>query len=187
MKTLIIVSLFILNGCASVNPHIKINRVPAEVTDTNQESFSQSPVFRERSFELYRTLEIPAGSSFNRKDLEVMSDSCTVTFSRDSKNNYEYMADFGFYTGLDKSSQGFGWNTPSLPITRGCPNGVCEFMSEYIPAPNNMIQIAKIWVDPYFQNVTRMEMEIRKGPKGMAPENMALQLKSTCTPEFIGM
>lgn len=188
MKLQLFITLFLLIGCASINKsHIKINRVPAEVTDTNQENSPESPVFRERSFELFRNLEIPPGSSFKRKDIDVVSDSCTVTFSRDSKNNYEYLADFGIYTGLDKSAQAFGWNTPSLPITMGCPNGVCEFISEYVPAPHNMVQIAKIWVDPYFQNVTRMEMEIRKGPKGMAPENMALQLKSTCTPEFIGM
>jgi hypothetical protein len=189
MKSLFLLTVVSLIGCASITSEQVIDRLPAETTATSPEDSTEPPIFRERTFSLFRNVEIPDGSYFKTHKIEKETDNCEVNLSRNQAGvpTYDMKVDFGFYSGIERSTTTFGMGFTSLPRTLGCPNNICEFVSEYMPAPHNMIQITKIWVDPYLQNVTRAETEFRRGPHGMNPENMALQLKATCTPEFIGM
>lgn len=189
MKSLYLLTVVSLIGCASTMSEQVVDRLPAETTATSREDSSGTPIFRERTFSLFRNLEIPDGSYFKTHKIEKEKDNCEVSLSRNKVGlpTYDMKVDFGFYSGIERSATSVGMGHASLPRTLGCPNNICEFVSEYMPTPHNMIQITKIWVDPYLQNVTRAETEFRRGPKGMNPENMALQLKVICTPEFVGM
>lgn len=179
-------------GCASTHLDIpSSNRKPAETTHSHGEFVASNPTFVEKTIQLYPNLEIPQGSYFKKADIHVEKETCEVYFKKGPSlgitTNYMVSGDFGFYTGIEKSMSVISTGATSLPTHTPCPNNICEFKSEYIGAPFNGIQIAKMWLDPHFQNVTRMETEFRRGPPGMKFENMALQLKYTCTPEFIGM
>ena len=175
--------LFILNGCVSGNSQINFNRLPAEVTNPGQENPAGSPVLSKSPYELFRTLEIPTGSFFKMKDLTIESKNCNISYGKAPYTNLdEVLVYFGFDVNIQGANQRRG---QYLPVGDGCPNGFCRY-EEYFPAPYNMLQIIKIWSLPNDQ-ITRMEVEYRRGPQTMSPENMALQLKATCTSDFVGV
>lgn len=189
MKFIIaIFSFFFILGCATTNLHSSGNRRPSEATRTDSATRDNSTDFVEKTIKLYPNLEIPPGSYFKKTDIKIEKETCEVDFKKGEfsrTTNYSVDAKFGLLTGVTNSLTGVYKSSTSLPDP--CPDNICEYETEYLGAPYNGMQLTKIWLDPYFKTVTRMETEFRRGPPGMKFENMALQLKYTCTPEFVGM
>lgn len=160
--------------------------MPAEVTAPSSDpTHVQSS--KEKTYYLYPTLEIPSGSFFKREDINVYNDKCKVDLKTDSARKIDQVeVDLGMYSGVEYTHVQMGlYGYPSIHHT--CGDDCIQFDSESMSPPYFIRQITKIFIDPNTQTVTKIETEFRRGTKGMKFENMALQMKYTCTPEFLGM
>jgi hypothetical protein len=168
----------------------KGQRMPAEVTAPSYNS-ADIQNSKEKTFYLYPSLEIPQGSYFKRQDLNIYNDKCKIAQKKSEKKGSileELYVDIGMYSGVDYSHAEIGiYSIPTRDADTDCGSGCFKVESEYMSSPYNMKQVTKIYIDPNAQTVSKIETEFRRGPKGMKFEKMALQMKYTCSPEFLGM
>lgn len=165
-----------------------IQRAPSQISSevTTQSPYSDSTTNNAQGARvefLTPNLEIPQGSRIQRSDISEESKKCELGLNKD-----------GLFSSLSEGVYLLKepWASSTLMGSGSfrsiCAGSVCT-ANEILPDPKggdyNIIR-RTIYSDSTFTKVEGTVLEIRYGPRGQKPENMALQMRFTCTREFLG-